>query len=77
MRYDLKKNTAKYVGATLRMCQLAGPEGTACFMPTRRSNVPCHVKMDTECVKQRTQKEFGQEKRQPTALSLGVEQSST
>lgn len=52
VRYDVKRNPGKYVGVTLKLCQLAKDEDKVCFMPTRRSNIPCHAKMDTECVSQ-------------------------
>ncbi len=47
--YDVKANPRKYV---LKLCWLVEDEAGVCFMPTRRSNVPCSVKMDTEYVAQ-------------------------
>ena len=50
LSYDLKKNSEKYVPFALKLCKLDIAEGGMCFMPTRRSCVPCHVKLDMECL---------------------------
>ena len=49
---DLAKNPGKYLQSTLRMCQLAGEGYKMGFLPTRRGNVPCHAKFDTESIAQ-------------------------
>lgn len=50
--YDLKANPSKYLNSTLKMCQMAGKQFKMAFMPTRRSNIPCHMKLDTEVIAQ-------------------------
>ena len=52
--YDLKKNTAKYLEETLKIMWKAVKDGTKriYFLPTRRSNIPCHQKFDTEAMAQ-------------------------
>lgn len=39
-------------GVLLNLCKLVGNEAKVCFMPTRRSNIPCNIKFDTECISQ-------------------------
>lgn len=51
VRYDLK-NTEKYIQATMKLSLLAEPDRRVCFIPTRRSNIPCHTKIDTESMAQ-------------------------
>lgn len=48
-RYDLMKSPGKFVGV---MMKLVREEDEVCFIPTRTSNIPCHTKLDTECVAQ-------------------------
>lgn len=51
--YDLVRDPSRYVESTLRISRLMGDTGSlVCFMPTRRSNLPCHCKIDTEAAAQ-------------------------
>ena len=50
--YDLKKNPSEYIRSTMKMCREAGEEWNVCFLPTRRNNIPCHLKFDTEAIAQ-------------------------
>lgn len=51
--YDLTIDPSRYVESTLRISRLMGDVGNlVTFMPTRRSNVPCHCKLDTETIAQ-------------------------
>ncbi len=49
VQYDLKRDPARYV---MKMCNIMGDSCDICFLPTRRSNVPCYCKLDTEDVAQ-------------------------
>ncbi len=40
IQYDLKKDPARYVSSTSRICEAIGD--SCCFLPTRRINIPCH-----------------------------------
>ena len=51
LRYDLKKNPDKYITYAMKLCRL-DENGSTCFMPTRRSCIPCHVKFDMEAIAQ-------------------------
>lgn len=42
----------RYVECTLRICLAMEDDCNICFLPTRRSNVPCHIEIDTEVVSQ-------------------------
>ncbi len=48
MHCDLKKLPEKYVEFTKKICHALGEKGKTCFLPSRRSWVPCHCKVDTE-----------------------------
>ncbi len=48
VHYDLKKSPEKYVEFTKKICHALGEKGKTCFLPSRRSWVPCHCKVDTE-----------------------------
>lgn len=53
--YDLKNSPCKYLNCTLQMCVLMEgkePGFKPSFMPTRRGNIPCHCKFDTESLSQ-------------------------
>ena len=51
--YDLVRDPSRYIESTLRISRLMGDSGSlVCFMPTRRSNLPCHCKIDTEAAAQ-------------------------
>lgn len=52
VQYDLKRDPARYVSSTKKICDIMGDSCTVSFLPTRRSNVPCHCKLDTEAVAQ-------------------------
>ena len=40
--YDLVRDPSRYIESTLRISRLMGDSGSlVCFMPTRRSNLPC------------------------------------
>ncbi len=50
--FDVKKcpEPEKYVDATRRICKAMGDHCKIHFIPSRRSWVPYHVKLDTETV---------------------------
>lgn len=53
--YDLRSRPGRYLNCTLQMCmQMESSKSrfNICFMPTRRSNIPCHCKLDTEALSQ-------------------------
>jgi hypothetical protein len=52
VQYDLKRDPARYVSSTFKICEAIGDSCDFCFLPTRRSNIPCHCKLDTEAVSQ-------------------------
>ncbi len=37
----------------MKICREAGEKWNVCFLPTRRTNIPCHLKFDTEAIAQR------------------------
>ena len=50
VQYDLKKRPAKYVESTFKICEAIGESCDVCFLPTCKTNILCHCKIDTEAV---------------------------
>ena len=46
VNYDLARDPSRYIRSTLK--RVGKCWGGVCFLPTRRSNIPCHFKVDTE-----------------------------
>ena len=53
VNYELESNPSRYVQSMLLIARKVGKQwGGVCFLPTRRSNVPSHCKLDTEALAQ-------------------------
>ena len=51
--YDLVRDPSRYMESTLRISRIVGKQwGGVCFLPTRRSNMPHHCKVDIEAIAQ-------------------------
>jgi len=50
--YDLQRDPSRYIKSTFEICKLMENECDFCFLPTRRTNIPCHFKLDTDAVAQ-------------------------